>query len=217
MSVVIFDLDGTLVDSAPDIRAAVNRMLADEGIAPLSLETVVGFIGNGIPRLVELTLNAVGLDMARHAELTQSTLDHYNAASADLTRPYDGVMAALEALKTGGYRMGICTNKPEAPARDVIQALGMTPFFDVIIGGDSLSHRKPHAAPLLKTMTDLDGTKAVYVGDSEVDAETAKAAALPFALFTRGYRKGPVTAMPHDVAFDSFADLPEIVARLIQD
>jgi phosphoglycolate phosphatase len=212
---IIFDLDGTLIDSAPDIHAAVARALAEDGAPPLSFETVRGFIGNGLPILVERVIAARGEapDPARRADLTQRVTRHYAAASSDLTTVYPGVGAALSWLQGQGHPMGICTNKPEGAARDVLNALGLEPFFQVVVGGETLPERKPHPAPLLAAQRLLGASSALYVGDSEVDAETAVAAGIPLLLFTQGYRKAAIADLPHRAAFSDFADLPNIVAR----
>jgi phosphoglycolate phosphatase len=211
---LVFDLDGTLVDSAPDIHAAVARMLADEGRDPLDLATVISFIGLGLPKLVERVIRHCGMEMGDHARLVGITLGHYNAASSTLTRPYPGVVAALTALQQAGHQMAVCTNKPEAPAHAVLRDLGLAQFFAVVIGGDSLPVTKPDPAPLLACVTALGAGPTIYVGDSEVDAATAAAARLPFALFTEGYRKTPVKDLPHDAAFSDFHDLPEVLAQI---
>lgn len=211
---VVFDLDGTLIDSAPDIHAAVNRMLVDEGLAALDLPTVTSFIGNGLPRLVARVMATCGIADGQHDRLTRATLDHYNAAPAVLTRPYAGVAEALAALAAAGHRLGVCTNKPEAPARTILDALGLMRHLSEVVGGDRLPVNKPDPRPLQACIDALGGGPAVYVGDSEVDAATAIAARVPFAIFTEGYRKSPLTAIPHDTAFADFAELPAIVARL---
>ncbi|MDQ2094139.1 phosphoglycolate phosphatase [Rhodalgimonas zhirmunskyi] len=215
MSAVVFDLDGTLVDSAPDIQAAANRMLEGEGLAPLDLPTLISFIGNGLPKLVERVMRTRGIDPARHEELTQVTLAHYSADSSDLTVLYPGVRAALQALQAKGYALGLCTNKPEAPARDILRALGIEDFFAVVVGGDTLPVKKPDPAPLFTAFEALGEGARLYVGDSEVDAATAKAAGVDFALFTEGYRKGPVEQMLHKARFADFAELPEIAQALL--
>jgi phosphoglycolate phosphatase len=211
MALVVFDLDGTLIDSAPDIRAAVNKMLAGEGLMPLDLPTIISFIGNGLPKLVSRVVEHVGLDPARHAELTEITLGHYSAAATDLTRPYEGVVEALQAMQDAGHRLALCTNKPEAPSRAILNDLGLEHFFDSVVGGDTLTVRKPDPKPLLHIVGQSGETKVLYVGDSEVDAETAKRADIRFALFTKGYRKSPVHEIPHQDQFNSFDDLPRLV------
>lgn len=213
MGAVVFDLDGTLIDSAPDLHAATNRMLAEAGAAPLSLETVISFIGNGLPKLVARAMQARGIDMARHEELSRVTLGHYEAASTVLTTVYPGVFEALERLKAGGFALGLCTNKPESAARQVLAELDLAPYFPVVLGGDSLSVKKPDPEPLQACFKALGARGGVFVGDSEVDAATAEAAGVPFALFTRGYRKRAVDDLAHGFAFSEFADLPGFVAR----
>lgn len=213
MALVVFDLDGTLIDSAPDIRAAVNKMLADEGQTPLDLPTVISFIGNGLPKLVERVIAHVGLDAGRHKELTAITLDHYKAATTELTRPYHGVVAALEALKQAGHVLALCTNKPEEPARAILSDLGIAYFFNGVVGGDTLDVKKPDPAPLLHIIRDLDVAQVLYVGDSEVDAETAERAGIRFTLFTEGYRKSPVSQIPHLKSFNDFSALPDLVSN----
>jgi len=204
MNTIVFDLDGTLIDSAPDLRAAVNAMLKDEGQEPFDLATVTSFIGNGIPTLVRLAMEARGLDMARHEALVVNMLAHYNAGKGALTTLYAGVREVLETLHRDGHALGLCTNKPTAPARDLLAQFELTGLFSAVVGGDSLPERKPHPAPLLATFEALGGN-GIYVGDSEVDAETAKRAKIPFALYTEGYRKTPVALLPHECAFSDFA------------
>lgn len=216
MNAIVFDLDGTLIDSAPDIRAAVNLMLDEQGHAPLDLPTITSFIGNGLPHLVKLTMTAKEIAMDRHAELTARLLDHYNASNGVLTTLYPGVEQVLRTLHQNGNLLGLCTNKPEQPARDILVHFGLLDLFSFVIGGDSLPERKPHPAPLAATFDGL-GATGIYVGDSEVDAETAQRAGVPFALFTEGYRKRPVSDLPHDWTFGNFDSLPGIVetARML--
>lgn len=215
MSAIVFDLDGTLIDSAPDLGAAVNRMLDGESLAPLDQPTIISFIGNGMPRLVELAMAATGLDPDRHAELTKIVLKDYTANSGVLTKLYPGVIEMLQGLHDAGHMLGLCTNKPVAPTREILDHFDLSPLFSAVIGGDSLPQRKPHPAPLTATFDAL-GQTGLYVGDSEVDAQTAQTAGIPFALFTEGYRKGPITDLPHDWAFDTFSKLPGIVATAVK-
>ena len=208
MPTVIFDLDGTLIDSAPDIRAAANAVLALEGLAPLDAAQTRSFIGAGAASFVE-RMAAARLprpDPLRARRMLEGFIDRYEGA-VNLTRPYPGVVAALEDLTGRGWSLGLCTNKPLAPTRAVLTHLALARFFSVVVGGDSLPVRKPDPAPLTHAIAALGGGPVVYVGDSEVDAATASAAGVPFALFTEGYRQSPVAALAHDFAFSDFAAL----------
>lgn len=211
---IVFDLDGTLVDSAPDIHANANRMLADIGAAPLSLSEVTGFIGNGIPNLVRLVMAARAIPAEQEDRMQAAMLAHYTAHPAELTAPFENVVDTLAALRDAGHRLGVCTNKYHAPSVQILDALDLSRFFDVVIGGDTLPVRKPDPAPLQAAYRALARPPLIYVGDSEVDAETARRAGLPFALFTRGYRKAPVAELPHTLAFDDFATLPAALSGL---
>ena len=211
IGLVVFDCDGTLVDSAPDIRAAINRMLADEGQPDLDLPTITSFIGNGLPKLVERVMTRQNMDMAQFHRISADVLQIYETASTELTRPYPGMLATLKTLKSTGYRLGVCTNKPFGPAVHLLTDMALDGFFDVVIGGDSTDKRKPDPLPLQEALRALNASDVLYVGDSEIDAETAVNAGVAFALFTEGYRKRPVSQIPHDFAFSDFDLLPGIV------
>jgi phosphoglycolate phosphatase len=217
MGAIVFDLDGTLVDSAPDIAAAANRMLADFGHKALPLAQLTGFVGHGVPALVRQVIEACDLDPVLHPEMTDRMLAHYAAHPAEQTRIYPGVLEALATLHAAGHRLGVCTNKVHGLSVRILEAMGLSDWFDVVIGGDSLPVRKPDPAPLTAAFAGLNAAPLLYVGDSEVDAQTAVNARLDFALFTEGYRQAPVSALRHSFAFDRFADLPPFVARLAQD
>ncbi len=213
----MFDLDGTLVDSLPDIAAAANRMLHDVGLPSLPEETIKQFVGKGLPNLVARVIRHCELPMDRHAELSRLTLAHYNAASSDKTVPYPGVPQALEQLRQMGCVLGVCTNKPEAPARHVLNAMGLAHHFDAVLGGDSLHTRKPDAAHLEASFDAVTHSgPRLFVGDSEVDAETAHRAQVPFLLFTKGYRKSPIAEIPHTVSYSDSSDLPALVSDLVE-
>lgn len=214
MSAIVFDLDGTLVHSAPDIAAAANRMLDEAGQPPLDMETAISFVGHGIPRFVEQVMAHYGIDPAQHTAMTARMLVHYTAHPADLTRPYPGVVATLEVLRAQGHTLGICTNKYHAQSVQILDALDLAQYFDVVIGGDSLPVKKPDPAPMHAAFAALPGVPLLYVGDSETDAETARRAGQRFALFTEGYRRAPVADLPHDFAFDDFTALPAFVSGL---
>lgn len=211
---IVFDLDGTLLHSAPDIHAAVNRLMAEMELAPLELATVVSFIGNGIGVLTGKVAAARGLPEGDVPALTKRLSAHYAADPLSLTRPYPGVMAALDALRADGHPMAVCTNKPEAPARKVLTAFGFDPYFQTVVGGDTCPTRKPDPGPLRAVLTQLGAPTCIYIGDSEVDAATAEAAGMPFFLFTQGYCHVPFDTLTTAGQFDDWTDLPQLLSRL---
>lgn len=215
MRALIFDLDGTLVDSAPDIAAAGNAVLAAEGLPPVPFAQARGFIGNGAAVFVQRMERAASAtnDPARTPRMVRAFIERYEHAHG-LTQPYDGVPETLRALAAAGHPMALCTNKPEIPARHLLAALGWSDLFPVLVGGDTVGILKPDPAPLLAAADRLgqDPASILFVGDSETDAETAARAAVPFALFTGGYRKTAVADLPHTVAFDHWSDLQRLLA-----
>lgn len=216
MNALIFDLDGTLIDSAPDIQAAVNKMLAEEGIGPLDLATVISFIGNGMPKLVERVMQAVQLPQDRHSALCEKTLLLYNQAPSALSQPNEGVIEMLEILAAQGHRLAICTNKPAKTAQRILQDFNLERFFEVVVGGDSLLVKKPNPAPLQHCVTRLGASAALYIGDSEVDYETAQRAQIPFIFFTGGYRNASAAFFQNAHHFDQFSALTALVDSLLK-
>ncbi|MBV0912069.1 phosphoglycolate phosphatase [Anianabacter salinae] len=214
MAAIVFDLDGTLIDSAPDICGIANALLDRVGRAPITLAETRDFIGNGAGVFVARLRAARDLPDADHDRLLAEFIRRYDDA-VHLTRPYPGVEEALSALLRAGHVLGICTNKPIRPTRVVLRHLGFERFFETVLGGDSLPVHKPDPAPLCAVFEALPQAPEIYVGDSEVDAETARRAGVPFLLFTEGYRKCPVDQMPHAAAFSDFAALPGLVARQV--
>jgi phosphoglycolate phosphatase len=212
---LVFDLDGTLIDSAPQIHAAANIVFATKGLPPFSLETVRGFIGNGVGILVSRLMAHQGLKVedSLHRNLVASFINIYEEAF-DLTTLYPGVSTALPALLEDGHRLAICTNKPQGPTQAVLHHFGMTNLFSVVIGGDTLPQRKPDPAPLYAALHSLPDGKALFIGDSEVDAETSRAAGVPFALFTKGYRKAAPESLNAKLVFDDHAALPRLITHL---
>jgi phosphoglycolate phosphatase len=204
---IVFDLDGTLVDSAPDLQAAVNKVLADYNQPALSLAKVTSFIGNGIPNLVHLARLECGLPVVEEEQMKARMLAYYSADPAGLTRPYPGVIAALAMLRRAGHRLGVCTNKFHAPSVQILDALHLSDFFEVVIGGDSLPVKKPDPAPLFAAFQGLNAQTGFYIGDSEIDAETAERAEIPFGLYTCGYRKTAAEALTTCFTFDDYAAL----------
>lgn len=212
---VVFDLDGTLIDSAPDICAIANSILRDLGREPLSLDVTRTFIGEGAAVLIERIMHARGIGHSAdtHAELLALFISRYETMPME-SAFYAGVGAALDKLLAAGHRLGLCTNKPEGPTRVVLADTGLDRWFSAVIAGGMLDSRKPEPQMLLKVLEDMGPGAALYVGDSETDAETAQRAGVPFALFSGGYRKRPVADIRHDWLFDHFDALPAIVANL---
>ena len=206
MKAIIFDLDGTLVHSAPDLHAAANVMLAQAGRDAVTLEQVIGFVGNGIAKLVERCLRATGGvpdDMSAHLAQMHSA---YAKDLTTLAHLFDGVRDALEAAEVP---MGICTNKPEAPARQMCDQLDLTRYFFAITGGDTASTNKPSPEPLLHTVRALgmQVEDCLYVGDSVTDFRTARAAGMSFAFFTGGYQPTPVEGLRPEECFDDWSGI----------
>lgn len=213
MASIVFDLDGTLIDSAPDIRNIANHILCETGHTPLSMKETHAFIGNGAGVFVQKMCDARSIPTGEQTPYLKTFLDLYEGA-VDLTKPYPGVIDALIRLREKGHRLGICTNKPMAPCRAILTHLNLTNHFDTIVGGDSLPVRKPNPEPLQEAIDQLKGGVAIYVGDSEVDAETARRANIPFVLFTKGYRKTSVDQLHHNAAFDDFENLSDIIEMI---
>ena len=216
MRAVIFDLDGTLCDSAPDLHASANVLLAGLGKDPLALDLVRSFIGNGVPKLVERVMRAsdIAFDPERHAQLTGQFERIYTANPVSETVLYPGVRDVLDTLRAEGCPLGVCTNKVHHITMQVLQGLGVDMYFGSVIGGDSLPTHKPDPAMMHACIKELGGGDVVYVGDSEVDSATAVAAGIPFVLFAKGYRKSPVEEIPHGAVFNDFSELPAILSDM---
>jgi phosphoglycolate phosphatase len=181
---IVFDLDGTLIDSAPDIRGIANVLLAERHLDPIDLDTTRRFIGRGAAVFIDQLRAERGIGETEQATMLAEFVARYDTA-VDLTHPYPGVEAALEKLASD-KTLGICTNKPHRPCLAVLRHLNLDGFFKAILGGDSLPVRKPDPLPLLATFGDMGPGPRIYVGDSEVDAETAARADVPFILSAIG-------------------------------
>jgi phosphoglycolate phosphatase len=209
MRAVVFDLDGTLVDSAAAINGVAGRFLRELGAEPLDLAETKRFVGRGVPRFLEQAFAARGIGMEDFDRHVARFHQLYEAAPGEENVPYPGAEEMLDALAGAGVALGLCTNKPAAPTRNVLEALGWAGRFGAVVAGDTLAVKKPDPAPLRHAIAALgaDPAAVLYVGDSEVDAETAVNAGLPFALFTEGYRKTPVEAIPARFVFSRHDEL----------
>lgn len=212
---LVFDLDGTLLDSIPSLVAAGNALLAELGRPSIDLDTGRGFVGHGVARLVESLLNHTGGvpgDLDPHVERFREI---YGADPVTGTVVYPGVHEALTALAAAGHGLGVCTQKPNGPAIDLLQQLALMPPITGFTGGDSLAVMKPDPAMLRHTADQLSGDVTIMIGDSETDAETARRGGVPFLLHTEGYRLAEITDLPHVAAFSDFAELPGLVAAVL--
>ena len=213
---LVFDLDGTLVDTVPDLRAAVNEMLRERGRPPLSSSAVKRLVGDGAMALVAGALAASGADPAGVGDGLARFLEIYEANAVRLSRPYPDVRETLTALRRRGYRAAVCTNKPQRATMAVIEGLGFLPLFDGIAGGDRFSVKKPDPGHLLGLMGELGAsvTATAMIGDNENDAAVAHAAGVPLVLMRYGYARVAPELLAADALLDHFADLPAALERL---
>lgn len=203
---VIFDLDGTLIDSLPDLRATLNRSLARHDLAPLSPEQVRPMVGDGSKKLLERGYAVYGR-MPTEEDFTVYSAD-YEAHVTDETKPFDGVGEMLDSLRKSGFKLGICSNKPHKAAARILAALNLKEYFPVLIGADQTAYRKPdprHLAEVLKAM-DVSPRDAIMVGDHQNDLATAKGLDVPAIFVTWGYGRVEAPVVAHRVS-----ELPRLV------
>jgi len=218
---IVFDLDGTLVDSAPDLVAALNHVLAGEGLAPVPYKQGRTMVGGGARMMVERGLNAGGrvLPAPEIDRLAKDFIAHYAAHIADHSRPFPGVEAALDRLAGDGRRLAVCTNKLEWLSLRLLDALDLSGHFAAICGPDTFGVSKPDPRILEATIRRAGGdpAHAVMVGDSMTDIATARAAAVPVVAVDFGYTQIPAALLKPDRVIGSFADLPPAVFSVVAD
>lgn len=216
---VVFDLDGTLVDSAGDVQRALNRTLASEDLAPLDVDVVKYMIGGGPRLLVLRALAELRVRKSRYFvdKLTDLFHDEYLRQENIGSRLYDGVMDCLKQLRAAGTRIGVCSNKPDDLCHKLIDDLRIARYFDVILGSGSGLPRKPDPAPLLEVIRRLESLPeaALYIGDSETDVKTARAANVDVVLVSYGYTARPAADLGADKVYDSLADIVLPASRAV--
>lgn len=215
--VILLDLDGTLVDSAADIALSLNRALADLGMAAVSEAHVRDWVGRGAARLIEVALQHVrphhGQDPQKHAveaQLLAAFMARYQDAVCEASTVYPGVTEFLVATRAAGIRLACVTNKPYRPAVALLEALNLLDAFELLLGGDSLAHKKPHPEPLLHCLRhfQVDASQALMVGDSRNDVDAAKAAGIKSLALPYGYNHGePIADCAPDRLVASLAEL----------
>ncbi len=214
---LVFDLDGTLVDSAPDIGRALNTLLVQLGHPALDLHKVTALIGDGTGILIQRALALLGapISTAEIPALNDRLVGHYLRHPADATKPYPGVVETLATLRDAGYPMGVCTNKGQRLAELVLAETGLAEFFTVTIGGDTELGRKPDPRTLRATIERLGGepSNAWLIGDSINDVEAAEAAGVRVVLVSFGYGHGEPGLADADETIDRFAELGPILKQ----
>jgi len=215
----VFDLDGTLIDTAPDLAAATNHVLSRFSLSPVDENEIRPFVGQGALKMIEKALASHGKHVSQDElfDLFEVFIAYYAAHIADASRPYPGIIAALDRLGRDGAKLAVCTNKIESLARQLLDALGMTRHFDAITGRDSLGAYKPDPKHLTGTiaLANGDAGRAAMIGDSETDIATAKAAGIPVVAVNFGYSIEPVAIYGPDVVIGHFDELEPALARIV--
>ena len=218
---VVFDLDGTLVDSLPDVRRALNVLMAELGRRMLSLDEVRGTVGHGAGYMMAECLALTGGTGTDEdlAPLIRRYLDHYAADPVACTVVYPGVREALATLHAEGCVLGICSNKPSVMVGKVLQALDMDRLFAGTTGGDDVAKGKPHADHLLETLRRMGlapslAARTVMVGDSGTDVAAARNAGMPVVVVDFGYAERPADQLGADAVISHFDQLLPVLARL---
>lgn len=216
VNAVLFDLDGTLLHTAPDITAAVNEMLASRKLPSLPEALVTNLIGRGSPTLIERVFNVLDtpLTPGDRLDALQVFQECYEDIVGTRARPYPGVMDALERLRDMDLKLAVVTNKYHRFALRLLRQFHMSSMFDLVVGGDTLEVRKPNPLPILHTCDSLGVpvSQSLYIGDSPIDVEAAKAAGVPVFCVPYGYREGQaVSTLSCDGFIDTLADIPYLI------
>jgi phosphoglycolate phosphatase len=217
---LVFDLDGTLVDTAPDLIGALNAVLAAQGRRPVKIGNVRQLVGHGAQVMLDRAMQMTGEAVApgRLPELLDAFVAHYRTHIAAESRPFPGVEATLEALQADGARMGVLSNKPQELTTLLISALGFTRFFRAIHGAGKLEVVKPDARVFRHVIEEMGGigSGAVMIGDSGTDVATARAAGVPSIVLTYGYSPEPVETLGADRVTGDFREIPRLVNELLR-
>ena len=218
LKAVVFDLDGTLIDSEPDLRVALNKLLVEDGRREVVRAEVIKMIGDGVPTLVERGYVATGgLPDGPFEPVVERFHAFYEGHTADLSQPFPGVIEALIGLREAGLKLGVCTNKPEKPMREILDIFGFSEFFSAVVGGDTLPGiRKPDGRHLAAVLDGLgvSADQAVMVGDNHNDVATARNLKVPVIAVSFGYAHSAPSELGADVLIDSFDDLIPALATV---
>ena len=215
---IVFDLDGTLIDTAPDLVDTLNVVLARDGLPPVPYDTARNLIGGGARIMIKRGIEAEGRDLtqAKLDELFADFIAHYSEHIADRSQPFPGLVDALDALSAEGHRFAVCTNKLERLSVMLLKQLGLADRFAAICGQDTFGMQKPDPEVLRRTIAAAGGNpqRAIMIGDSLTDIRTARGAGVPVIAVDFGYTDRPVTELGPDRIISRFAQLPAAVAEL---
>ncbi|MFA5958222.1 HAD family hydrolase [Hyphomicrobium sp.] len=215
---VVFDLDGTLVDTAPDLAEATNYVLSTLGLERINEMEIRPFVGHGALAMINGAVEAHGRKLSERElhDLFEIFIVYYSAHIADRSVPYPHIVAVLDGLKAEGATLAVCTNKMEAQARSVLEALKLDGYFSALTGRDSLGTYKPDPRHLTGTIAMAGGRadKSIMIGDSETDIKTAKAAQVPVVAVSFGYSVDPVLSFGPDIVIDDYRDLRAALGKL---
>jgi len=216
---IVFDLDGTLADTAPDLTRVLNATLDIEGLAPLSVETARTMVGQGARELIQRAAAVRGITFSpvRLGELTSAYIELYGRELVRDTKLFPGVEAALDQLAALGAKLSVCTNKRTAYSEQVLQALGVANRFSAIVGADSVDNRKPHPDHYRAAVTRAGGVvrRSVMIGDTTADVAAARAAGAPAAVVSFGYCDVECGKLGADAVLDRFSDVAPACRRLL--
>ena len=218
---VVFDLDGTLVDSIPDVIGAMNRVLTENGRRRITTDEGRTMVGEGAAALIERAFAATGapLQPGMVDILVRRYLEWYRQFPASDSTVFPGVVETLRELRAAGVALGVCTNKPHEMVAPVLEGTGLAEFFSSALGAGALPVKKPDPRHMHAVIEAIGGTResAAYVGDGPTDCESARAAKLPVVLVTYGYTRVPIRELNADAYIDRFADLPDALRTLARE
>ena len=216
--IIVFDLDGTLIDTAPDLIDTLNVVFTREGLPPVAYETARNLIGGGARAMIANGIAAEGrvLEPLKLEQMFDDFIAHYSAHVADRSRPFPGLVGALDALAVGGYQFAVCTNKLERLSVMLLEKLKLADRFEAICGQDTFGIQKPEPEILRRTIAAAGGSpqRAIMIGDSLTDICTARAASIPVIAVDFGYSERPVSEYKPDRIISNFAQLPAAIAAI---
>ncbi|MGH1352559.1 MAG: phosphoglycolate phosphatase [Methyloligellaceae bacterium] len=216
---IVFDLDGTLVESAPDLLGATNHVMQHISCPEVGLDIIRPIVSNGAKAMMFAAASAGDRHLSDEElqDLNALFLEYYSNNAAVNSYPYEGVVGMLKMIRDAGGKLGICTNKNEMLAHRVLEGLNLHDYFDAIIGRDTLGVHKPHPEHLLGTIGKIGGNakKAIMIGDSAPDIQAAKAAGIPVVAVSFGYTEIPVQELSPDAIINSYEELPEVLFSLL--